>query len=298
MPFSFPSSPSVGQQSTQNGRAYSWSGYAWELVAPSGGLSWSSVPASATASGTAGAIAYDGEFLYVATATNTWERVALSTWVVPVITIGTQPSNQTASSGAATFSVSASVTQSAALSYQWQRSTNSGSTWANVSGATSSSLALTGLVSGDNGYQYRVVVSATGGATSVNSSAATLTVSSKVFSSVTALQGGTVSGEGTGTLTFTRTASSGQFIVRFTIPAGTLTVAKPSGGNFSGSLWSATNMAVPGQVFNEDEFEYWFAFPSNANSASQNLPGLTARWEQTGSVGDIPNGSAITFTIV
>lgn len=37
MPFSFPSSPSVGQQSTQNGRTYSWSGSAWELVAASGG---------------------------------------------------------------------------------------------------------------------------------------------------------------------------------------------------------------------------------------------------------------------
>lgn len=28
---SFPTSPSVGQTSTQNGRQYTWSGYAWEL---------------------------------------------------------------------------------------------------------------------------------------------------------------------------------------------------------------------------------------------------------------------------
>jgi hypothetical protein len=32
MPFSFPSSPTVGDQSTQNGRVYSWTGSAWELV--------------------------------------------------------------------------------------------------------------------------------------------------------------------------------------------------------------------------------------------------------------------------
>ena len=44
------------------------------------GLSWSSVPASATATGTAGSIAYDANYLYVATAANTWERAALSTW--------------------------------------------------------------------------------------------------------------------------------------------------------------------------------------------------------------------------
>ena len=86
MPFSFPASPTQGQQSTQNGRTYSWSGSAWELVAASGGsgLSWSSVPASATATGTAGSIAYDNAngFFYVATNTNTWKRAALSSWSV------------------------------------------------------------------------------------------------------------------------------------------------------------------------------------------------------------------------
>lgn len=44
------------------------------------GLSWSSVPASATATGTAGQISYDGEYFYAATAANTWRRAALSTW--------------------------------------------------------------------------------------------------------------------------------------------------------------------------------------------------------------------------
>jgi hypothetical protein len=32
MPFSFPSSPTIGQQSTQNGRVYQWTGSAWEIV--------------------------------------------------------------------------------------------------------------------------------------------------------------------------------------------------------------------------------------------------------------------------
>jgi hypothetical protein len=34
---SFPASPTVGQQSVQNGRTFTWTGYAWELVAASGG---------------------------------------------------------------------------------------------------------------------------------------------------------------------------------------------------------------------------------------------------------------------
>ena len=81
---SFPANPSVGQQSTQNGRTYSWTGYAWELVAASGsgsGLTWSGVPESATATGTAGQIAYDSSYLYVAVGTNQWERAALSSLV-------------------------------------------------------------------------------------------------------------------------------------------------------------------------------------------------------------------------
>jgi len=47
MPFSFPASPSVGDTSTQNGRTYSWSGYAWEIVATPAAL-----PASVITSGT------------------------------------------------------------------------------------------------------------------------------------------------------------------------------------------------------------------------------------------------------
>ncbi|NBW23495.1 MAG: hypothetical protein EBR82_87695 [Caulobacteraceae bacterium] len=47
MPFSFPASPTVSDTSTQNGRTYSWSGYAWEIVATPAAL-----PASVITSGT------------------------------------------------------------------------------------------------------------------------------------------------------------------------------------------------------------------------------------------------------
>jgi hypothetical protein len=51
------------------------------------GLTWSAVPASATATGTAGQIAYDNAngFFYVATATNIWKRASLQSWL-PVST--------------------------------------------------------------------------------------------------------------------------------------------------------------------------------------------------------------------
>jgi len=41
---------------------------------------WASVPANASATGTAGQIAYDSSYIYICTATNTWRRAALSTW--------------------------------------------------------------------------------------------------------------------------------------------------------------------------------------------------------------------------
>lgn len=44
------------------------------------GLSWVSAPASATASGTAGQIAYDGDYIYIATGSGTWKRAAIATW--------------------------------------------------------------------------------------------------------------------------------------------------------------------------------------------------------------------------
>lgn len=41
---------------------------------------FTTVPASATATGSAGMMAYDSSYLYICTATNTWKRVAIATW--------------------------------------------------------------------------------------------------------------------------------------------------------------------------------------------------------------------------
>lgn len=97
---------------------------------------------------------------------------------LPVITIDTQPSSATAVAGETeTFTVSASITSGAVLSYQWQKSNDAGANWANISGATSASYTTGTLtVVDDNGDKYRVVVSGTLGAVSVTSSVATLTV--------------------------------------------------------------------------------------------------------------------------
>ena len=97
------------------------------------------------------------------------------------ILIGTQPANSSSATGSAvTFTVAATtVPTGGTLSYQWQLSEDDGDTWANISNAGVYTTATTATLNisdntGLDGNQYRVAVSATG-ATTVNSTAATLT---------------------------------------------------------------------------------------------------------------------------
>lgn len=88
----------------------------------------------------------------------------------PVIT--TQPANQTVVVGSsATFSVAASGTSP--FSYQWQKSTDGGTTWTNV-GTNAPTYTTPATVAGDNGTLIRVIVTNSVG--NVTSTPATLTV--------------------------------------------------------------------------------------------------------------------------
>ena len=94
------------------------------------------------------------------------------------ITLSTDNTDKTTSSGAATFLVAASVTNSGTATFQWQKRTSSSGRWSNVSGATSTSLALTGQTASEDGNQYRVKVNSDNGAPEVISATATLTFGS------------------------------------------------------------------------------------------------------------------------
>ena len=83
----------------------------------------------------------------------------------------------TVAAAAATFNVTAADAPDLGnIVYQWQVQTATGTRWANVSGATSASLALTGLTTADSGKKYRVKLTSTAGAAEVISDVATLTV--------------------------------------------------------------------------------------------------------------------------
>jgi len=85
------------------------------------------------------------------------------------------PTNATVNSGsAASFSVAASGGYPTNYSYQWQLSTNGGSSYSNISGATGSTFTTSATTAAMNGYYYRCAV--TNGAGTVYSNGALLTV--------------------------------------------------------------------------------------------------------------------------
>ncbi len=160
-------------------------------------------------------------------------------------TITAQPADQTVGMGAnVTFSASASGTPMPTL--QWQVSKNSGGTWTNVtdaspySGAMTGTLAIAAVTIGLNGYQYRCV--ATNSVDSVNSSAATLTVTTQSFGPVATLTTDvTLYATGGGAVTFTAT------ITYATQPTALgFAVGLPAGWSYAGGTNEPSIKPEPG----------------------------------------------------
>lgn len=158
--------------------------YQWQKQEGGAG-SWSNITGATSSTYTTGAltVAADNGDKYrvivsLTGADSVTSNAVTLTVTAAVITVDTQPASASAVEGETeTFSVAATVTGGATLSYQWQKSDDAGSTWNNIVGATSASYTTGALtVADDNNDQYRVVVSATKEATPVTSNAATLTV--------------------------------------------------------------------------------------------------------------------------
>lgn len=110
---------------------------------------------------------------FISGANGPWYGEAASDNTQDAPTIATQPDNASVGDGnEASFSVVAKGAN--LLSFQWQQSTDSGSSWANITGATSATYTFTAAESQDD-YQYRCVVANAYG--SDVSDAATLTIS-------------------------------------------------------------------------------------------------------------------------
>jgi len=197
----------------------------------SGGVSWSSVPSSTSSTGTPGDIAYDATYMYVCT-TSGWRRMALAGWGQSII-INTQPSNVTTGDATtATFSVNATAPLGS-LNYEWQLSTDSGTTWAAISGANGSNYSFTAGLS-DDGNQYRVVLSATSATSDEISDVVTLTVA--VTNYITTESGDPLDAE------------NGDNIQHDGVGAGTGSGGGGSGGGSGGGTTSLTDLVPADRV--------------------------------------------------
>ena len=190
--------------------------------------------------------------------------------VAPAIT--TQPSAQTVTAGStATFTAAASG--SPAPTWQWQRSTDSGSTWANISGATAASYTTPATTvsggSANNGDRYRAVATNSAGAATTSAVALTVNAASTAPSITT--QPSAQSVVAGSTATFTAAASgtpaptwqwqrstnggstwtdiSGATAASYTTPATTVTGGSANSGDqyravATNSAGAATTSAV------------------------------------------------------
>lgn len=140
--------------------------YSWEISTNSGGT-WSAVPGEAGQSlSVSGKTISDDGTLYrlVANAGLREVRSSSGTLRYDSVTVSFSygPTNYTTTSTAYfdAYATATGVTYGGSYSpaYQWQQSTDGGSTWSNMSGKTSSTLMLSATPEMDN-YRYRCVAS-------------------------------------------------------------------------------------------------------------------------------------------
>ena len=93
-------------------------------------------------------------------------------------TVTTQPANTIGCTGN-NVSFNALV-EGAGLTYQWQLSTDGGSNWADLAGATSNPLTLNAVTASMNGNSYRLVINSGCAAVPVTTNAATLTINNAI----------------------------------------------------------------------------------------------------------------------
>ena len=174
------------------------------------------------------------------------------------VTIGTAPANQTiAGARTATFTVSATAT-SGNLTYQWQTAAAGATRFSNVGGATSASLALSTLVAGDDGKQYRVVVATDNGAAKVISTSAALAYTQPSISVQPTNQNIVA---GAATLTVTADGGSGTVAYQWqTAPAGSTT--------WTNAGTNAASLALTGQVSGDAGKQVRVIVSNNSNGTA------------------------------
>jgi autotransporter-associated beta strand protein len=196
--------------------------------------------------------------------------------------ISSHPSNIAVSAGqTANFSVTAT---GSSPTYQWEYSSDNGANWSAVSagtGATTSSYTTAATTTGENGYQYRCVVSVACDASSLASSPATLTVNCDTASITSNPSSGAVPEGLPANFSVTATGSS---------PAYQWQVSIDSGANWAdvstGTGGTTANHATAATALGENGYQYRciVTTPCDSQSVTSTVATLT-----------VVNGSGASF---
>jgi hypothetical protein len=189
---------------------------------------------------------------------------ALTVPGVPAPTVTTQPVNQTVNAGG-TASFTAAASGNPTPTVQWQVSTNTGSTFTSISGATAGTYSFVAGAA-DTGKQFRAVF--TNSAGTATSTAATLTVSATAptmaldktalvfsaltsgaaFTAQTSAQTVRLTQTGAGTVTWTAASTTPWLVVSPTSGSGatTLTVSTQFASGLTASQTGRINLTLTG----------------------------------------------------
>lgn len=242
--------------------------YQWEY-STNGGTTWNII---------AGAIGSSYNFPSPTAAHNNWQFRCLVTGQcgvtnsnAAVLTVNTapavtgQPANLAVCSGsAASFTVTAT---GSSLGYQWELSTDGGTTWNPIAGATSATYSIASTVIGQNSHRFRCVVS--GACTpAATSASATLTVNSSV--TVTSNPANQTICEGTGT-SFSAAASGSGLNYQWEVSTdgGATWNNVSNGANYSGAGTPTLTLINTPPTFNQNRYRCNISSPPCT-------PGITA----------------------
>jgi hypothetical protein len=239
----------------------------WQ-VSTNGGTSYSNISGATSTTYTISATtsSQNGN-LYRAVFTNsvgsaTTVAATLSVQFAP--SVSSNPSSQTATAGqTATFT--AAARGNPAPTVQWQVSTNGGSTYTNIAGATSATLTLSGVTASQNGYRYRAVFTSSLG--SATSSAATLTVQYAPTVTTNPVNQSVTHGQ---SVTFTAAASGNP------TPTVQWQVSTDGGNTFTNiSGATSTHYTISSTTVSQNGYLYQAVFTNSIGSATTTAAILT-----------------------
>ena len=243
--------------------------YQWQLSSD-GGTTWKNCSSTGyntdTFTFTAGTAQNNRRYRCVVT--NSSGSVTSSAAKLTVVGITTQPTSKTVTAGT---SVSFKVVATGATSYQWQLSSDGGTTWKNCSstGYNTDTFTFTAGTA-QNGRQYRCQVK--NGSVTVTSSAAKLTVTSTSGKPTITTQPKSVTAYDSQTATFTVVASGSNLSYQWYYKSPSMSsFSKCSEGSYNTATYTVTAMT------SKNGYQYYCVVTNSAGTATSNTVTLTVK---------------------